>query len=381
MNRKMVLVLLGCLSMPCALTAPLTKGSNEIDKVYVHTAPADALERAQLVLYFNREPVVTLLATPQVRTNGTHEVTFMLPYARIKGPAAQAIAQMSIDKQAPYTITIVPVKTPVEGVRVTIGYRPESIALEHEVFDTITAQKGLVFRLYNKPMLEQLKAKSIPLLRIAQYKKPTIIIDPGHGGIDAGAISALGTTEKEVALAVGKYLASSLERQGYTVVLIRSHDEFVALDERTRKANMVSAPALFVSLHANGAPRLSACGIETFIVDQKLFKKRADYDTACTTAQACLRSKHEVSQVFASAIHASLIAAAQQARVGVHNRGIKRAVSQVLLGARMPSVLIEMGFLSHAQEAPWLSKPEYQQLLARAIANGIGHALVRSTSA
>ena len=213
-----------------------------------------------------------------------------------------------------------------------------------------------------------------------------IVVDAGHGGQDMGAVGRRGTKEKDVVLGVALELAKLLEDDdNFSVILTRDDDTFVPLKDRARIANDANAD-LFVSIHANSAPRKSARGFETF------FLAAAKSDEARATAQlenASLRfEEFEDSEnasdldfiltdllqnqfLVESASLAEIIQANMRKTVRTPDRGVNQAGFVVLYHAYMPSVLVETGFLSNRDEEKWLAKKGSHKKLAKAIFDSI----------
>jgi N-acetylmuramoyl-L-alanine amidase len=214
---------------------------------------------------------------------------------------------------------------------------------------------------------------------------PLVVIDPGHGGYDPGTRSARGVAEKDLALALGTRLAHALEGLGVMVRLTRSDDSFLSLAERTRLANRESAD-LFISIHLNSSP---TSGIETFYLNNTTdratvrlaqmengVESRAGDRTSANLSYILsdLRQgdKANESVALAQMIQAESVAAASRAAGGeVADLGARKGPFFVLVGAEMPAVLVECGFLSNAAEAQRLADVGYQQALADGIAAAV----------
>ncbi|WP_169738590.1 N-acetylmuramoyl-L-alanine amidase family protein [Desulfofalx alkaliphila] len=169
----------------------------------------------------------------------------------------------------------------------------------------------------------------------------TIVIDPGHGGRDPGAISPYtGRFEKEFCTALAQLVADLLEDEGFDVIMTRSGDEYVSLEERVRLANSTNAFA-FVSIHANSAPNTEVSGVEVYT------KRGSDRTFARITADAIVK------------------------RSGQNNRGAKEADFYVIRHTGMPAILIEAGFLTNVQEEQYLYDPRNQEVIAQGIVDGI----------
>ncbi len=175
----------------------------------------------------------------------------------------------------------------------------------------------------------------------ASRSKTLVVIDPGHGGKDPGAIGIRGVQEKHVVMSISKEIARILEKQGIHVKLTRGSDYFVSLQGRTQMANRIDAD-LFVSIHANSAGRHKphVSGLETYYFQS--------------------------GRYLAATIHRNVLR-----RVNVRDRKVRKARFYVLRKSAMPAVLVETGFLTGTEDAAKLSNPNYQRQMAEAIAAGI----------
>ena len=170
--------------------------------------------------------------------------------------------------------------------------------------------------------------------------KRLVFIDPGHGGKDPGAIGLSGIQEKDVILPISQYVAQYLQQQGIQTMMARTSDYFVSLQGRTDMANRAGAD-LFVSIHANamGAGRADISGLEVYY-----FGNRGLADT----------------------IHRSILRT-----VNIKDRRVRKARFYVLRNSRMPSTLVEVGFVTGYEDSAKLTNPTYQRQMAQAIARGI----------
>jgi|TARA_B100001093_G_scaffold520493_1_gene616749 N-acetylmuramoyl-L-alanine amidase len=214
-----------------------------------------------------------------------------------------------------------------------------------------------------------------------KWKFSTIIIDPGHGGKDPGAVGYRGTLEKDVALDVAKRLEKKISKNmKIKTVLTRDEDIFLKLGERTKIANENNG-SLFISIHANAATDRRASGFETFLIgpnkneaavrvaarenavlelEGRTGKKLTNEDLIkATIAQSAFASK---SEQFAALVQDEI-----SKRVQGKNRGVKQAGFYVLMGASMPNVLVELGFISNLAEEKKLRSSQYKDILATAI--------------
>jgi N-acetylmuramoyl-L-alanine amidase len=217
---------------------------------------------------------------------------------------------------------------------------------------------------------------------------PTVVIDAGHGGIDPGTESASGIPEKTVALAIAQRLVVALEARGIKVELTRDDDRFLRLGERTEIANHAHA-ALFVSIHLNSSPDWNTSGIETYYLnnttDRATIRLARIENSEDTGAQLLsnlnyilvnLRQDYKAHESSSLARMIEVEAAASidsMLGIRVNALGAKMGPFYVLVGAEMPSVLIECGFLSNPREAQFLIQPRYQEALADGIAGAIMH--------
>ncbi len=222
------------------------------------------------------------------------------------------------------------------------------------------------------------------LTRALGLKVNRIVIDAGHGGHDDGTIGPHGVLEKDVVLDVALRLAKLVrQRLGAEVVLTRSDDTFIPLHERTAIANEHHAD-LFLSIHANSSPAPAVAGTETFFLnftnspDALNLAARENAGSDKTVGELkdliqtiTLNDKIEESHTFAQDIQTAMQTQAARSNAQARNRGVKRAPFVVLIGASMPSVLAEIGFLSNRRDEANLNKPEYRQKIAEALYKGL----------
>lgn len=230
-------------------------------------------------------------------------------------------------------------------------------------------------------------AQAIDMEALSGETLKVIVLDPGHGGEDTGAKGPSGMQEKDITLSIATKLAALLqEKLGARVLLTRTTDVFVPLEERTAFANANRAD-VFISIHANAAESRGARGTETFFLSMDAtdedsrrlaaFENSADSFAPVSAGLAATddlrdilldlantRSHHESSRL-AEAVHMSMLG------TGREGRGIKQAPFTVLVGATMPAILVEVGFISNPTEEKWLSSRKYQERAASAIADGI----------
>jgi N-acetylmuramoyl-L-alanine amidase len=210
-----------------------------------------------------------------------------------------------------------------------------------------------------------------------------VVIDPGHGGKDTGAVGPSGLAEKDVTLDVARRVARALAGQGIAVVLTRDDDRFVTLEERTARANASSAD-LFVSIHCNASEGRVRHGVETYVLDttnDEIALRVAARENATTPAASAdlssmlnrmrLTDQAQRSTRFARLLERSALSTLQSKYPDVGEGGVHVAGFYVLVGARMPSALFESSYISNPMEEQRLTSAEYRQLLADAIDNAI----------
>lgn len=222
---------------------------------------------------------------------------------------------------------------------------------------------------------------------VSEYRSPyaqsssqfTVVIDPGHGGKDAGANDGRGLLEKELALKVAKKVERHLRRNHeFRVILTRTSDVDMDLDTRAAKANEVRAH-VFVSIHANSAKISTAHGPEVYYltldsVDPSL-KHLADDENLGLSGTGgldfILWELSSSANSKDSAKLAELVAVNMAEYTGLPERGVKQAPFRVLMGATMPAVLVELGFLTNSRDRELLQKEEYLEKQAQAIASAV----------
>ncbi len=220
------------------------------------------------------------------------------------------------------------------------------------------------------------------LARQLGLKVQRIILDPGHGGHDPGAMQGK-LREKDITLDVALRLKQILQSElGYEVLMTRQDDVFVPLEQRTAFANSNSAD-LFVSVHVNSSRNRQARGVETYYLnfattpeamevaarENAIAEKNMAELQKLTTAIA-LNSKIEESQDFAKSIQTHLVSRLQK-EYSASNLGVKQAPFYVLIGAQMPSILAEISFLSNQRESGLLATSRYRQSVAEGLARGV----------
>jgi N-acetylmuramoyl-L-alanine amidase len=222
------------------------------------------------------------------------------------------------------------------------------------------------------------------LIRALGLKVGRIVIDPGHGGRDHGSTGHGGLMEKELVLDVALRLGALIEeRLGSEVIYTRSDDTLIPLENRTGLANEKNAD-LFLSIHANSSPYPGVAGVETYYLNFSSTRDALDlasrenagsqqtiHELGDIIQKITRHDKAEESKEFAARMQAALYGAETKSNLAAKNRGVKKAPFIVLIGASMPSILAEIGFVSNSREESLLKKPEHRQRLAEALYRGL----------
>lgn len=228
------------------------------------------------------------------------------------------------------------------------------------------------------------KGKTLSLAQQLGLGVKKIVVDPGHGGKDPGAM-AFGMKEKDIVLEIAKQLAPVLKNQlGCEVILTRNDDSFIPLEERTAIANTENAD-LFVSLHINAHPSSKVRGLETYYLNLSTNAEAmrvAAMENATSTHQMSdlqdilsdimKNSKIEESSRLAQQVHNSIVNESQdKGYSNIKNLGVKQAPFYVLIGAEMPAILLEVAFITNKKDADNLKDKDFIKMLTNEIAEGI----------
>ena len=305
-----------------------------------------------------------------------------------------------------------PTKLDINGVdKIVISENDDEIKLRiindyEQKVNYVLNDKELIITTFPKEQkVQQQKAKKVPVTETKapvvvtaapvapverQQKKSinkTIVIDPGHGGEDAGAVGPSRRYEKVINFNVSKNLYSILKQRGYKVYLTRTNDTFIKVMNRTVLANEKNAD-LFISIHTNSVPKEKAnevTGIETFFLSPArnerakrvaAIENKSDIREMSSSSQSVFleslnRPRITASHKFAIDVQAGLLQATRSKYKDIKDSGVREGPFWVLVGAQMPSILIELGYISHPTESKRLYDKNYQQLLANGIANGV----------
>ncbi|MFP6179917.1 N-acetylmuramoyl-L-alanine amidase [Helicobacter pylori] len=229
--------------------------------------------------------------------------------------------------------------------------------------------------------------KNDTFIKTKRKKHKKIVLDAGHGGKDCGAMSANLVCEKDIVLEVVKFLHKELKKRGYSVLLTRDKDIYIDLVARTELANKKSAD-LFISVHANSIPKHStsnAHGIETYFLSTARSERARkvaeqenkddvnlmDYFSKSLLLNSLNTQRLIVSNKLAIDVQYGMLQSVRKNYPDVVDGGVREGPFWVLAGALMPSILIEIGYNSHAIESKRIQSKPYQKILAKGIADGI----------
>ncbi len=229
--------------------------------------------------------------------------------------------------------------------------------------------------------------KNETLIKTKHKKHKKIVLDAGHGGKDCGAMSTNLVCEKDIVLEVVKFLHKELKKRGYSVLLTRDKDIYIDLVARTELANKKSAD-LFISVHANSIPKHStsnAHGIETYFLSTARSERARkvaeqenkddvnlmDYFSKSLLLNSLNTQRLIVSNKLAIDVQYGMLQSIRKNYPDVVDGGVREGPFWVLAGALMPSILIEIGYNSHAIESKRIQSKPYQKILAKGIADGI----------
>ncbi|WP_101022007.1 N-acetylmuramoyl-L-alanine amidase family protein [Helicobacter pylori] len=229
--------------------------------------------------------------------------------------------------------------------------------------------------------------KNDTFIKTKRKKHKKIVLDAGHGGKDCGAMSANLVCEKDIVLEVVKFLHKELKKRGYSVLLTRDKDIYIDLVARTELANKKSAD-LFISVHANSIPKRStsnAHGIETYFLSTARSERARkvaeqenkddvnlmDYFSKSLFLNSLNTQRLIVSNKLAIDVQYGMLQSVRKNYPDVVDGGVREGPFWVLAGALMPSILIEIGYNSHAIESKRIQSKPYQKILAKGIADGI----------
>ena len=329
-------------------------------------------------------PAPTVLPNPNILFKTPPAVKADLPPVSVEGPRPPVVSAKSTplksapDRSAAEKILpdrVAPDRTAVAEKATALPPAPASARPESSL-SAIDGELGRAAR--------HTSSGDVSLVRALGLKVGRVVIDPGHGGHDQGTEGAHGLLEKDLVLDVARRVGKLIEnRMGAEVIYTRTDDTFIPLEGRTALANDKKAD-LFISIHANSSPVPRIAGVETYYLNfntsrdaldvaarENATSQKSIFDLQDIVQKITLHDKVEESKEFAGRIQSSLYAFSSRSFPSERNRGVKKAPFVVLIGATMPSVLVEIGFLSNSREEALLKRQDYRQKLAEALFRGI----------
>lgn len=339
-------------------TTRSSTGSQDVDLA----SASDTTTRAEVAAAAPASSLPTRRVTTIQRTDG---LIVQQVYTAPK-PSPPPISAVVRDD----TPSLVPVSVPARTVPASSSPVPTTMASSKVVGVAAPAKKD--------------SAGDRSLVRVFGLKMGKVVIDAGHGGHDTGTIGPNGLMEKDLVLDVALRLGALITQQlGAQVVYTRSDDTFIPLEQRTKIANNEKAD-LFISIHANSSPEPSATGVETYFFNLTSDKSGLDLATrenATSTSsisdlndmlhRAVLQAKLEESREFAQSVQSSLWVGSVKMDNHSRDRGVRQAPFVVLIGATMPSILTEIGFVSNPHDEKQLRRSDQREHIAEALFKGV----------
>jgi N-acetylmuramoyl-L-alanine amidase len=323
----------------------------------------------RLIIELRSGPPPAVTAPAPVAVPPPLETAIPSPVRPAPAPASIPVPVLPIETAKPVKSTVVPAVAvsqapPIETARVVKPDPVPPVEVARAARHTATGGTSLV--------------------RALGLKLQRVVIDPGHGGHDEGTQGPKGLLEKDLVLDVATRLGKLIEdRMGAEVIYTRSDDTFVPLEGRTALANDKKAD-LFLSIHANSSPVPRVTGVETYYLNftdskdaldvasrENASAQKSVFELRDIIQRISAHDKAEESRDFASRIQTALFAFSSKTFTTEKNRGVRKAPFVVLIGANMPSVLVEIGFLSNPREEALLNKSDFRQRLAEALFRGL----------
>lgn len=309
-----------------------------------------------------------VVITPKPAKDTKETATAAAPPAST--PAPVAVTLPSKPKSEPVAVSVV--KPAPEPTGVLAKPAPADPVLDPHIAEARMKAAAKMSRRAELTLVEQLG-----------LKVRRVIIDPGHGGHDTGAIGKNGTREKDITLAISQKLAEELKERGLEVILTRDDDHYVRLEDRAQFANE-SRGDLFISIHCNSAASAKLHGVETYTLNisadrysirlaarENASTEKGISDLQFILADLATKANTGESTRLASQVQKSLVGQLSKEYSDIKDLGNKEALFYVLLGVKMPAILVETAFLSNAEEEQRLGTEEYQDSVAQAIAQGV----------
>jgi N-acetylmuramoyl-L-alanine amidase len=382
---------------PPPAAAPVARKTEEAPRVVVITPlpkPAETLESAPKAPAEKSTPVVTApekavaeKSTPAAEKAPVEKTVAEKTPVEKPAPASPAetlaVAPASKPRSEPpaFTLKASPAPEPV-AVSITAKAEPHE-ELEPLPLSAIPALDKHLAAVRLKTAAKLSRRAELTLVEQLGLKVRRVVIDPGHGGHDTGAIGKQGTREKDITLAISKKLAEELRERGLEVIMTRDDDRYLKLEARAELANEARGD-LFISVHCNSAANRKLRGVETYTLNissdrysirlaarENASSERGISDLQFILADLATKANTGESSRLANHVQKSLVSELSREYTGIKDLGHKEALFYVLLGVKMPAILVEASFLSHAEEEKRLSSEEYQDSVAQAIAQGV----------
>jgi N-acetylmuramoyl-L-alanine amidase len=369
-------------SLPPAKTPSERPGAslvNAISKLARDAAPAQASTAEPQGSKASEAPRAAVVTTPAK--------TEVAPPAK---PKSEPPATVLVKAEPPAVTSMPPKPTPApasarpaKAEAPAIASAPSKASEEPLPLPTAPALDKHAAEARLKAVAKLSRSAELTLIEQLGLKVRRVIIDPGHGGHDTGAIGKNGTREKDVTLAISQKLADELKERGLDVILTRDDDRYVRLESRAQFANE-SRGDLFISIHCNSALNSKLHGVETYTLNisadrysirlaarENASTEKGISDLQFILADLATKANTGESTRLATQVQKSLVDQLSEDYSGIKDLGTKEALFYVLLGVKMPAILVETSFLSHAEEEARLSSEEYQDAVAQAIAQGV----------
>ncbi|NTX39579.1 N-acetylmuramoyl-L-alanine amidase [Myxococcus sp. CA033] len=319
----------------------------------------------------SKAPAVAVASKPVVAPVEVASSKVSTPRPQERRPEAEPVHAVSTVAEKPKA-EVAPKSIEVAAAAVVEPPKPITRPVDDEV-----AQARL------KAVAKQSRRAELTLAEQLGLKVRRVVIDPGHGGHDTGAIGKEGTREKDVALSISLKLADELRERGLEVVLTREDDRFIRLEDRAKFANTERGD-LFISVHCNAATSRKLRGIETYTLNtsadrysirlaarENASSEKGISDLQFILADLATKANTEESSRLANQVQRSLVTSLSTKYTDIKGLGHKEALFYVLLGVKMPAILVETAFLSNLDEEKRLATSAYQTDVAKAIAHGV----------
>lgn len=329
----------------------------------------------------SRRPLIELPASARRGTPPAPPVWALAHQPRVK----PRLALSRIQEPPTWELSIPdrPVKTLAKATRQPVAVAPPAPSPVAASVSAKVAPEPIEPLLDARPA-QQTRLGDRSLTRALGLKLRRVVLDAGHGGHDTGTVSKGGLREKDLVLDVTRRLGALIEeRLGSEVIYTRDDDTFVQLEDRTAFANRQKAD-LFLSIHANSSSARTAAGIETFYLHFTTSKDDLDlaarenatsaksiHDLSDLVRRITLQDKVEESREFAGRVQSAGFELTKKTHGSVRNRGVKKAPFVVLIGARMPSILVEIGFLTNSKEESLMRKADHREKIAESLFKGV----------